>query len=175
MNKDLVITPDTKIYDLLQNYPELEDKLIELAPTFKKLKNPVLRKTITKVTSLRQASIVGNLKLDTLINELRKEVGQNATNFNAFEENDKIDEAPDWLDKSKIIERLNAIPIINSGEHPLDLVIKKVRELNKDEIFELTTPFLPAPLIEKVENLGFSSWNTAVNNNEFKTYFVRKQ
>ena len=38
---NLIITPRTKVYELLQAYPELEDLLIELAPVFKKLKNPV--------------------------------------------------------------------------------------------------------------------------------------
>lgn len=174
MNNNLVITPETRIYDLLQNYPKLEDKLIEIAPTFKKLKNPVLRKTITKVTSLRQAAIVGNVKLDLLINELRKEIGQNTANYNISKDDDKLNDAPTWFDKSKITQCFDAVPIINNGGHPLDLVIKKVRDLNNDEIFELTTPFVPAPLIEKIEDLGFSSWNTAVKNDEFKTYFMRK-
>jgi len=32
----LIITPKTKIYDLLEAYPELEDTLISSAPEFKK-------------------------------------------------------------------------------------------------------------------------------------------
>lgn len=40
----LIITPKTKIYDLLESYPHLEAVLIATAPQFKKLKNPVLRK-----------------------------------------------------------------------------------------------------------------------------------
>jgi hypothetical protein len=62
----LVITPKTKIQDLLVAYPALEEVLIELAPPFQKLKNPVLRKTIARVTSLSQAASVGGIAVETL-------------------------------------------------------------------------------------------------------------
>ncbi|WP_297095775.1 DUF1858 domain-containing protein [uncultured Draconibacterium sp.] len=55
----LIITPKTKIFDLLEAYPQLEDVLIRAAPPFKKLRNPVLRKTITKITTLSQAATIG--------------------------------------------------------------------------------------------------------------------
>ena len=49
--KDLLITPKTKVGELLDAYPELEPVLMGLAPAFNKLKNPVLRKTIGKVAT----------------------------------------------------------------------------------------------------------------------------
>lgn len=72
----LIITPKTKISDLLDAYPQLEDVLISLAPPFTKLRNPLLRKTIGRVTSLSQAAAVGGLKVEELVNVLRKETGQ---------------------------------------------------------------------------------------------------
>ena len=50
MHKDIEfsITPDTRIGTLLEKFPELEETLIELAPSFDKLKNPFLRKTVGK-------------------------------------------------------------------------------------------------------------------------------
>lgn len=61
MDKNLLITPDTKINALLESYPQLEDALINIFKNFKKLRYPFLRKTIAKVTSLRQAAIIGNV------------------------------------------------------------------------------------------------------------------
>ncbi len=59
MMEKLIITPKTKIYDLLESYPELEDVLLSSAPEFKKLKNPVLRKTIARITNIGQAATIG--------------------------------------------------------------------------------------------------------------------
>ncbi|MHC4830644.1 MAG: DUF1858 domain-containing protein [Planctomycetota bacterium] len=44
----LPITPETKVAQLLQHYPELEETLIAMAPAFKKLRNPVLRRSVAK-------------------------------------------------------------------------------------------------------------------------------
>jgi len=69
--KTLIITPKTKIYDLLEAYPQLEDPLITAAPQFKKLKNPILRRTIARVTTLSQAATIGGIRVEDLVNALR--------------------------------------------------------------------------------------------------------
>ena len=61
---------------LIETWPQLEDVLIDYVPAFSKLKNPVLRKTVAKIATLQQAATIGNVKVEDLINRLRKEVGQ---------------------------------------------------------------------------------------------------
>ncbi|MCP4310925.1 MAG: DUF1858 domain-containing protein, partial [Bacteroidetes bacterium] len=39
-NQNLLITPKTRVGELLDAYPELEQVLMGLSPAFKKLKNP---------------------------------------------------------------------------------------------------------------------------------------
>ena len=75
-NHTLIISPKTKVLQLIETYPQLEDVLINYVPAFKKLKNPILRKTVAKIATLQQAAVVGNVKVEDLINLLRKEVGQ---------------------------------------------------------------------------------------------------
>lgn len=147
----LIITPETKIFDLLENYPTLENKLIEIAPVFSKLKNPVLRKTITKVTSLKQAALVGSVSLSHLVNELRKEVGQVSE---SFKETDKVDKSI-LKHPENIKEVYDATLDIEAGNHPLGKVMGDIQKLGDDECYLLITPFLPAPLIQKVEEKGF--------------------
>ncbi|MDD4434532.1 MAG: DUF1858 domain-containing protein, partial [Parabacteroides sp.] len=48
-----------KVAELLNDYPEIEDTLLSLSPAFAKLRNPVLRKTVARVTTLQQAAKVG--------------------------------------------------------------------------------------------------------------------
>ena len=76
MNEHFSITPDSKVAALLESYPELEDVLIAIAPPFKKLKNPVLRRSVAKVASLRQGAAVGGIGIDQMVNPLRAQVGQ---------------------------------------------------------------------------------------------------
>jgi len=69
------ITPQMKVGQLLDAYPELEDVLIGIAPEFARLRNPVLRQTVARVTSLQQAAQVGGVGLGDLIARLRAAAG----------------------------------------------------------------------------------------------------
>lgn len=163
---ELIITPDTKIYELLEAYPKLEEKLISIAPVFSKLKNPVLRKTITKVTSLRQAALVGNVSLNKLVIELKKEVGQ--TNEAVIKE-DKIESEPN-SHPANIKQVYDATSDIENGGHPLAFVITEIQKLAIGESFLLITPFYPAPLIEKVKEKGFEVESANAADGKFNNY-----
>lgn len=54
----LIINPKTKVLKLIETYPELEEVLIGYVPAFQKLKNPILRNTVAKITTLQQAASI---------------------------------------------------------------------------------------------------------------------
>jgi uncharacterized protein (DUF2249 family) len=169
----LIITPKTKVYELLQAYPELEDVLIEIAPVFKKLKNPVLRRTIARVTTLQQAAQVGETPVHSMVNTLRQKVGQDS--LEGLEASAAgHTERPSWFNQHKIVKRLDARPIIEQGGHPLGEVLTGVSDLKPGEIFELVTPFTPAPLIERVVEQGFDNWSEKKAEDHFINYFLKK-
>jgi len=68
------ITPSVTVKSLLDAYPELEDVLINIAPPFKKLKNPLLRKSVAKVATIKHIASVGGIPLDELINKIREAI-----------------------------------------------------------------------------------------------------
>ncbi|MGD8304145.1 MAG: DUF438 domain-containing protein, partial [Desulfobacterales bacterium] len=72
------ITADTKIDNLLKEYPFLEDFLVKLSPKFKGLKNPILRKTVGKMATLGKVADIGGMKLDDLLAALRREIDRHA-------------------------------------------------------------------------------------------------
>lgn len=165
------ITPEIKVAELLDNFPELEDKLIEIAPPFKKLKNPILRKTLAKVTTLRQASSVGGVSLAELINRLRSAAGQNE--IVVEEDQSKSEKEPDWLVKENIKIEYDARIDLENGNHPVGKVTKEILTLNEKEIYLLVTPFLPGPLIDIVKEKGFETYSKTLSVNEVHT-FIKK-
>ncbi len=66
-DRNIEITPSITVHALLDAYPELEEVLICIAPPFKKLRNPILRRTVAKVATLKQAASVGGVSIDELI------------------------------------------------------------------------------------------------------------
>ena len=166
------ITPQTRIGEFLDNYPELEGLLISLSPAFEKLKNPVLRRTIGRVATFQQVAVVGNIPLETIINSLRKAAGQNQTN-EIMSTNNNINEKPTWFDAAAICETLDAREMLQSGQHPLAEVIKRTSAMQSGQIFELITPFTPMPLIEKVNANGLLAYADTVSDSEIHTYFYK--
>lgn len=169
--KSLIITPKTKVLELIEMYPELEDVLIEYAPAFKRLKNPVLRRTVAKIATLQQAASIGNVKTEELINRLRKEVGQEQ--LTGDEGSQYNYQQPAWFSENKVNQRLNASEMLAAGEHPVNQVIADLRQLKETDIYELEAPFLPAPLIDKATSLGFKHWIKKQNNVQFLIYFMK--
>lgn len=72
------ITPDTSIFDLLEEYPFLVDFLIDYNPKFTLLKNPMMRATAGRVATLRKASEIGGVEVDDLLAAIRGEVERRA-------------------------------------------------------------------------------------------------
>jgi hypothetical protein len=173
-NSDFQISPETKIGALLDRFPKLEKTLLEMVPEFKKLRNPILRKTIARVTSLKQASTVAKIPLAEVINRLRNEAGIQEE-FMSDEETESLSkEAPSWFSTSGIVQSLDARPMLERGEQPINKVFADCKNLRVGEIFELTTPFLPAPLIDAAKEKGYLSWSKKEGEGVFKTYLMPK-
>ena len=169
----IVITPKTKISELLDSYPELEGTLLNYTPVFKKLRNPILRKTIVKITTLQQASAIANVKVEELINSLRKEVGQEM--IDSQSDAGYKDKKPEWFDEKKVIVKFDSREMLDAGEHPVNQVMSDLRGIKDGDIYELQAPFLPAPLIDKAASIEFDHWVVKKGETEFVIYFCNKK
>ncbi|OJX90575.1 MAG: hypothetical protein BGP01_04115 [Paludibacter sp. 47-17] len=171
METKLIITPKTKVYDLLAAYPELEELLIATIPTFNKLKNPVLRNTVAKITTLQQAAPIGNIKTEELINLLRKAVGQEK--MEAIQDTGFVTVQPSWFSEDKVVRTFDVREMLEAGEHPVNQVLADVKALKEGEIYSMIAPFLPAPLIEKAASLNARHWVDQVDEECFYIYFCK--
>ncbi|WP_321345090.1 DUF1858 domain-containing protein [uncultured Draconibacterium sp.] len=169
----LIITPKTKIFDLLEAYPQLEDVLISAAPPFKKLRNPVLRKTVAKITTLSQAATIGGLSVEELINKLRTEVGQTNVDHIGYEGENYVTEKPAWFKEGNIAETIDIREMLNAGEQPVHEVMSAIKKLNENEILKVIAPFIPAPLLDKSLSMNYSHWLDKKADEENWVFFVK--
>ncbi|MHC4450539.1 MAG: DUF1858 domain-containing protein [Planctomycetota bacterium] len=174
MAQDLPILPTTKVDALLTHYPELEDVLIDMAPPFKKLRNPILRKSVAKVASLRQAAAVARVPVEEVINKLRRAVGQECTTVDGVDAAaDYFASQPAWFDPSRIVASIDERESGAPDEMTLNRVWRRARELRESEILELVTTFLPAPGIDVVKAQGFQAWSVEEDSGVIRTYFTK--
>jgi hypothetical protein len=169
---ELIIAPKTRVAELIGAYPQLEQVLIDYVPAFEKLRNPVLRKTVARITTLQQAAAIGGVSVEELINHLRKEVGQDR--FLGAGASAYTTERPDWFSEARIVAELDARGMLAAGEQPVNQVIADLNGLDPGEIYKLVAPFMPAPLVDKASSLGISHWVIQEDDQESIIYFCRE-
>lgn len=169
--EQLIITPKTKVLQLIETYPQLEGVLIKYVPAFSKLKNPLLRKTVAKIATLQQAASIGNVKTGDLINILRKEVGQEL--LNEIDNTTYNTNKPSWYNETLIEKEFDIREMLAAGEQPVNQVISDLNHLTSGKIYKLTSPFLPAPLIDKAISLKIEHWVLKDVENLVLVYFYK--
>lgn len=170
-----LITPHVKVGELLDAYPELEDRLIAIAPEFARLRNPALRKTVARITTLEQAARVAGVGLGELINGLRAAAGDGETyTGDAVGAGEApAGERPEWVDRVAVVSRHDARAEIEAGAHPLPQVMAAVAALTPGQAHILVTPFVPAPLLDRVRAQGLQVWTEADGPNTFRNLLAR--
>jgi hypothetical protein len=156
----VAITPETKVGELLDAYPGIEDKLIAWVPAFEKLKNPILRKTVAKVATLEQAARIGGVSVRDLVAKLREATGQGAAPAELLKVvGQDAEERPQWADESRVKFDVDADRMLEAGEHPIGRIKQCVAEASAGDIVRLRSSFHPAPLIDALRRSGLSVWS----------------
>lgn len=168
--KNIDITPSTKVHDLLIAYPEFEDKLISIAPPFKKLKNPILRNSIGKIATIKNIASVAGIPLDELINKIRTGVGQKPTS-DSYDNENYFKKQPNWYSPNKITLSVNEAE--QKNHMAIVTILQSAKNIKKGEIIELITTFLPAPGIDMLKSKGYSAWSKKAENGLVKSYFLK--
>ena len=171
------ITPETKIGELLDAYPHLEEALLQQSPHFKHLKNPILRKTVAKVATLEKAAQMGGIPLRQLIATLRQAAGLPAEHSTAdrgtIGRPAEVDgPVPDWLDEAKVKLMIDADRLLESGQVPLPRVHQGVRELTPGQLLCIVSSFNPAPLLEVLAEAGHQVYIRQGPPGAFRTYVL---
>jgi len=170
----LDITPSVTVHALLEAYPQLEDVLIGMAPPFKKLKNPILRKTVAKVATIENISSVGGIPLDILIGRLREAVGQ-PQSTDSYSDQDYFGEPPDWFSADKIVFSVDEKKVDAKAGKSLVAIMLGAEGVSRGDIVELATSFLPAPGIDIMKSKGYSAWSRREDDNLVKSYFLKEK
>ncbi|MGC8893760.1 MAG: DUF438 domain-containing protein [candidate division WOR-3 bacterium] len=68
------IKPDTKLFDLLREYPFLLEFFVNYNPEYQKLRNPVLRNTMGRFATLERVAEMGKIPVDRLVADISEAI-----------------------------------------------------------------------------------------------------
>lgn len=144
------ITSRSKLFAVLQVYPDLEGIIVDIAPPFKNLRNPVLRRTVGQLATIERVAQIGNIDVDELVNTLRRAAGLPelsagapvAISVPAADAGD-----PDWIAGEPQFV-LNGTALLQEGEVPVQKVNELLPQLDGRGYILLVTDFEPSPIID---------------------------
>lgn len=70
----MILNSKTKISELTKKYPFIIDFMPTLSPEYKKLQNPIIRKTMGAVATMEKIASIGELELEHLLNAVADEI-----------------------------------------------------------------------------------------------------
>jgi hypothetical protein len=149
-----LVNPETRIGPLLDEHPELEQVLISLSPEFRRLQNPILRKTVARVASVAQAAKIGGVPVPEMVKALRRALGQETAGTCGHEAPEALDPEPAWLAGASPVARLDAEEILGRGGTPVGEVAARLAAAAPGEIVALEAPFYPAPMVDTLRGKG---------------------
>jgi hypothetical protein len=81
---------------------------------------------------------------------------------------------PAWAVEGAVIRTLDARAAIEAGEHPMPQVMADLAKLGDAQVYELVTPFVPAPLLDLARGKGFASYTVTEAPGLVRSYFRKE-
>jgi len=151
----MTFTLKTKISTALKERPELKEILPAFHPAFKKLQNPILARTLTRLVTVEDAAKIAGVDPEAMLtvmnvpgvpSELPKKAAETETA-----------EMPPWF-KPELVTELDVREQLAAGDDPFKEIIAATRELPAGGILNLIASFEPAPMIRVLQQQGWVSW-----------------
>ncbi len=174
------VTADTTIARALAADPDLVDRLIAFNPVFRKLKNPILRRTMARLASFADAARVAGVPLQALLdvaNGAPAAASPGASPSGAAVQAVTATAAPDWvetLDRAAAVG-LDVRPLLSSGEDPFATIMGVVAKLAPGAVLMLDAPFDPAPLRRVLAGKGCSEHAECLAPDHWRVYFRKAE
>lgn len=170
-----------RISTVLARDERMLDVLIAASPALGKLKNPLLRKTMSKLATVEQAARVAGLDAHDLLARLNSVLSGEAPpapirSLSAPASDDReYDGASDILrtPQERIVD-LDVREELRSGREPFRLIMSVAGSVRVGEVLRLRAIFEPAPLYAVLARQGFSHFTEQLGKDDWRVWFLRQ-
>lgn len=173
MSSTAPITGDWKISDVLRVHPQLLDTLIDTAPAFGRLRNPLLRKVQSRLVTVGQAAAIAGIDPAVLVRRLNTAAGITVEDSEPVSAapTDPLGPEPPWVGSATVAQELDVRPFQQRGEEPFSAIMAAVREVPRGQVLLLRNTFEPAPLYEVLRQRGFEHYTRRLADDDWEIRF----
>ncbi len=163
------VTANTKISKILNAQPEAIDIISGINKNFRKLQNPILRRSLATRVSVKDAAKIGKISVTDFLKELEKAGFEVDYSVNEQAEKDIYIMPPDFSNRE--IVTLDVRPIITEGKDPFGYINKAAKSIKPEQILLIINDFEPIPLIDYLIGKNFVHWMKQDDEGNYLTYF----
>ncbi len=168
----MVINSQTKIADIIKANPNAIDTIAEINKHFRKLKNPILRRTLARRVTIQDAARIGGVAVDVFFEKLKKigfEIGVENSDYSTKQEQKQMN----ILTGSEEIVELDVRDNIASGNDPFQIIMAAIKQLPANGVLKIINTFEPIPLIGVLSKKGYESMVERPEEGVVITYFKK--
>lgn len=195
----LPVTADQRVSTVLKEHPELLDVFTAQSRALDRLKNPLMRKTFSRMVTVAQAAGVAGIPPADLLRALNSALGvpaedieaalvaapvapgmeaassTGATESGANAEGDGAEVRPAWLAGAPAAIELDARDMQRRGEDPFFTIMDAARGVEVGQSLNLRNTFKPVPLLGVLAKKGFASWAEQLGPEDWLITFHRER
>lgn len=150
----MTISAETRIGSIIKYKLEAIDVLVSLSPHFKKLKNPILRKIFAPRVTVAEAAIIGNCKVENILDGLAR-IGFEVNNPEKIFEEGLLN-AEVIQNNTDVVSTIDVRHDLANGIDPFNKIMKQLSEVPSGKTMLVINSFEPAPLIRILKGKGHS-------------------
>ncbi len=150
------INENTKISTILKAQPEAIEVIASINKHFRKLRNPILRRTLAHRVTIKDAAKIGGVTVDVFLRKLQ-EIGFDTALPETKANQTKKSNQMETLKDSTPALILDVRPDIEAGNDPFKRIMSSIKDLNEGDVLKVINSFEPIPLINLLRQKGFSS------------------
>ena len=166
------IRADWKVSQVLGQYPQLLDVLINASPAFRHLRNPLARALRTRLVSVAQAARIAGLDPNDLLHTLNAAIGLRSAPSLA-QANAPAPMSNDIRGDTPIAEDLDVRPLLANGEEPIRVIMASAARVPAHAALRLRTTFEPVPLYDVLGGRGFQHAAHQLGPDDWEIVFLR--
>lgn len=169
---------DDRISTVLARDERLLDVLVAASPALAKLRNPILRKTMSKLATVEQAARVAGLDATDLLARLNSalEGKPYEPTSGAARKAPSAAEAPPSaiLDtpEDRIVD-LDVREDLRAGREPFGRILEATHRVQAGEVLRLRAIFEPVPLYAVLGRQGFAHFTERLEEDDWRVWFWR--
>ncbi len=170
-----MVRPEMKVSEVLERWPELLEVLVEASPAFRRLHNPLLRRTMPRLVTVAQAARIAGMPPEALVSRLNAALGVEELPMDTPPANESKlhTPPPPWL-QTPVGARLDVRPILEAGGEPFPKIMAAARTVEPGARLVLEAPFEPLPLYRVLAKQGFTAWCEQLGAQHYRVHFYRR-